>query len=138
MRPGLGRQRARAGARGAACALAARQAGRTGAVAPPKRGMGLYFTCFMKLPKTYFGQQRGSIMSLWSILLRHFVLGGSPIDWRGSRSILKVRYLSAHCSLFFALKSSYFKPGSLRDKPESIGNGPMSSGMVYLYRIRPG
>ena len=69
-------------------------------------------------------------------LLANILTG--PIDWRGSRSILKVRYFSAHVSLFFALKSSYFKPGSLRDKPESIGNGPMSSGMVYLYRIRPG
>ena len=35
-------------------------------------------------------------------------------------------------------ENMYFHQKVVRDSPESIGKGPMSSGMIYLYGVRPG
>ena len=56
---------------------------------PFKKGMGLDFTIFSFFSKTYFDQKWGYWGSIELILKRSTTQSWSPIDPRGSRSILK-------------------------------------------------
>ena len=68
---------------------------------PFKRGMGLDFTIFYDFPISYFHQNNPYWRLKWTILGKNMVQWTSPIDPRGSRSILKNHF-------FFDLFRSIF------------------------------
>ena len=68
----------------------------------------------LRFSEKYFDQKQGYLGSIELILRRSTTQNWSPIDPRGSRSILSKSIFRVKFPLFFPIKSSYFNPGSLR------------------------